>query len=251
MQRVIKTYRIILFAIFCFACSQGNAQFSNNLGIGVNGGVFIYQGDLTPNWFGSFKTIHPGFSVFADKPISRFLSVRVQAAASKLSGDDSLHSVPAYRRHRNFTFSTAVSEFSVQLVWNILGRNYNGHGFMPYVFSGVAVTLINVKKDYSRVDLSIYPYGSSLWDGLAIDNAKGTPRSLFTVPAGFGAYLPLSKKFLLNAETSYRFIFTDYLDGFSKSADPKQQDHYQSISAGVIYKFGKKDNRLGCPVVKL
>ena len=220
------------------------------MSVGLNGGAYIYQGDLTPNKYGSFRTIQPGFSLFVKKPINHFLAARVHMSFARLKGDDSRYSKPEYRQQRNFYSTTPVKEFSAQLVWNIRGRNYDDHGIMPYIFSGAGVSLISVKKDYSRMDPAVFGESSDVYTGLAIDNARGTPRALLSVPVGIGAEYPLSDRFSVNLETSYRFIFTDYLDGFSQSANPKRQDHYHSTSAGIIYKFGKKDKGIGCPVIK-
>ena len=219
------------------------------MSIGLNGGAYVYQGDLTPDKYGSFRTIQPGFSLFVKKPVNHFLAARLHMSFAGLKGDESRYSKPEYRQQRNFSFSTPVKEFSAQLVWNIRGRNYDDYGIMPYIFSGAGVSLISVKKDYSRMDPAVFGESSDVYTGLAVDNARGTPRSLFSVPVGVGAEYPISERFSVNLETSYRFIFTDYLDGFSQSASPKYQDHYHSTSAGIIYKFGKKDKGMGCPVI--
>ena len=245
-----KTTAIVLFSIFIIAI-ETNAQFYKDMSVGLNAGAYIYQGDLTPERYGSFRTIQPGFSLFVKKPINYFLAARVHMSFAKLVGNDSRYSKPEYRQQRNFYFTTPVKEFSAQLVWNIRGRNYDEHGIMPYIFSGAGVSLINVKKDYSRMDKTIFSESSDVIAGLAVDNARGTPRALLAVPVGIGAEYPISGRFSVNIETSYRFIFTDYLDGFSQSANPKLQDHYHSTSAGLIYKFAKRDKGIGCPVVKL
>src|SRR5205085_339637 len=113
---------------------------------------YVYLGDLTPEQLGSSRTIQPGISIFAKKPLSRFLGVRLHMSFARLKGDDSRYSKPEYRQQRNFYFTTPVREFSGQLVWNIRGRNYDDYGIMPYVFSGAGVSFIRVKKDYSRMD---------------------------------------------------------------------------------------------------
>ena len=221
------------------------------MSVGLNAGIYVYQGDLTPERIGSFRTLQPGFSFFAKKPINHFLAARIHMSIAKLKGDDSRYTKPEFRQLRNFYFTTPVKEFSAQLVWNILGKNYEDQGIMPYVFSGAGISLIGVKKNYSRMDTKFFGESSDVIAGLAVDNARGTPRSLFSVPVGVGAEYPISNRFSVNIETSFRFIFTDYLDGFSQSVNPKLQDHYHSTSAGLIYKFGKNDKGIGCPVVKL
>ena len=249
MKAKRKTGAIVLFFLL-FIVSKSHAQFYSDMSVGLNGGIYVYQGDLTPERFGSFKTIQPGFSMFAKKPLNHFLAVRLHMSFAKLKGDESRYSKPEYRQQRNFSFTTPVKEFSGQLVWNILGRNYQDYGIMPYIFSGAGVSLVRIRKDYSRMDPAVFGESSDVLTGLAVDNAKGTPRALFSVPVGVGAEYPLSERFSVNIETSYRFIFTDYLDGFSQSASPKYKDHYHSTSAGLIYKFKNKIKGVGCPVVK-
>lgn len=246
-----RTTAIVLIT-FLFIAVNSNAQFYKDMSVGLNGGIYIYQGDLTPERLGSSTTIQPGLSVFAKKPINHFLAARIHISMAKLEGNDSRYGNPEYRQQRNFYFTTPVKEFSAQLVWNIFGKNYEDNGIMPYVFSGAGISVIGVKKDYSRMDTAFFNKNSpEVIKGLAIDNVSGTPRTLLSVPVGIGFELPLSDRLSVNIETAYRFIFTDYLDGFSQSANPKRQDHYHSTSAGIIYKFGKKDKGIGCPVVKL
>ncbi len=238
-----------VFIALVFINAKTSAQFYKDMSIGLNGGIYVYQGDLTPEWFGSFRTMQPGFSLFAKKPINHFLAARVHFSYARLKGDDSRYSKPEYRQQRNFYFTTPVKEFSAQLVWNISGRNYEDRGIMPYIFSGAGVSLLRVQKDYSRMDTKVFGETSEVVAGLAADNAHGTPRAIFAVPVGVGAEYPISNRFSVNIETSYRFIFTDYLDGFSQSANPKLKDYYHSTSAGIIYKFGNRDKGIACPVV--
>lgn len=247
MKVRIKATAIVLSLVFIALYS--NAQFYKDMSIGLNGGMYVYQGDLAPSRFGSFKTIKPGFSLFVAKPINSFLAARVHVSIAKLKGDESLYSEPDYRQQRNFAFTTPLKEFSAQIVWSILGKNYGGEGFSPYVFSGAGLSLVKVNKDYSRLNPAVFGDGSVVYSGLVADNAHGTPRRLLSVPVGIGTEYSISDRFSVNIETSYRFIFTDYLDGFSQSASPKYHDHYHSTSAGIIYKFGMKDNSgVGCPV---
>lgn len=244
--RMASTVMVLLF----LAPAVTTAQFYKDMSVGLNTGVYIYQGDLTPERFGSFKTLSPGISLFAKKPINHFLSARLHMSFAKLKGDESKYAKPDWRQQRNFMFTTPLKEFSAQLVWNVLGRNYDDHGIMPYVFSGAGISFVKITKDYSRLNAAYFGEGSDVSNGLALDNAVTLPRKLISIPVGIGAEYPLSERFSLNIETAYRFIFSDYLDGFSQAANPKKQDHYHSTSAGLIYKFGKTNNGVGCPVMK-
>lgn len=247
MKAKRKAQAIVL--VLLFIAGKSHAQFYKDMSVGINGGMYVYQGDLTPDPLGSFRTIKPGLSLFAKKPINYFLAARLQMSFASLQGNDSRYSKPEYRQQRNFYFFSPVMEFSGQLVWNILGRNYDDHGIQPYAFSGAGVSVIRVNKDYSRMNTAYFGESSDIYAGLVADNVHGTPNTLLSVPVGVGAEYPVSERFSVNIETSYRFVFTDYLDGFSQSANPRLKDHYHSTSVGLIYKFGKKQKGIGCPSV--
>lgn len=242
-----QTQVIVLFLLFI--AGKTNAQFYKDMSVGLNAGLYVYQGDLTPDPLGSFKTIKPGFSLFAKKPINHFLAARLHMSFASLQGNDSRYSKPEYRQQRNFYFFTPLMEFSGQLVWNIRGRNYDDYGIQPYVFTGAGVSFVRVQKDYSRMNAAYFGESSDIYAGLVADEAHGTSPALLSVPVGVGAEYPISERFSVNIETSYRFVFTDHLDGFSQSANPRLKDHYHSTSVGIIYKFGKKQKGIGCPSV--
>jgi len=64
-----------------------------------------------------------------------------------------------------------------------------------------------------------------------------------------GVRYGITEKLSFSLEGTYRILDTDYLDGFSKAANPDKKDHYHTIMAGLIYSFGKR-NRFACPVIK-
>jgi hypothetical protein len=238
--------------VLLFISSTAGAQFYKDMSVGINGGVFIYQGDLTPERTGSWKTPAFGLSLFAKKPINSFLAARINMSFARLKGDEARYNNPDWRKQRSFMFSSPLKEFTGQLVWNIRGRNYDDYGIMPYVFAGAGVSFIKVKPDFSRMNTTIFGDGSDVAAGLIVDAAHGTPRAIAVVPVGIGAEYPISSRFSLNLETAYRFTFTDYLDGFSQAANPKKDDHYHSTSVGLVYRFGNTAtaNKTGCPVLR-
>ena len=68
------------------------------------------------------------------------------------------------------------------------------------------------------------------------------------MPVGAGVRYGFSPALAVYAESAYRLMFTDYLDGFSKATNPDGNDHYQTISVGVIFRPGSK-GKLACPSV--
>ena len=235
---------IMLINRTAFAQTNGVIKYE----IGVFAGGYIYQGDLTPSALGSYRTMKPGFGFYGSRILTYKLSIRGSLAIAKLKGDESKYSKPEYRQQRNFNFHTPLLELTGQLVWNPLGLNYANKGFSPYVFGGGGFSFLKVKRDWSKFNAEYFDPASSTITGLAADQQTTPPGFIPVVPMGLGVRYNLSSRFAAFAESSYRITFTDYLDGFSKAANPERQDHYYSHIVGLIYRIGKK-NTLDCHVM--
>ena len=241
-----KITSITLFFIFLFSDGIGQVKTLPKYELGLNIGGYIYQGDLTPHRFGSIETIKPGIGISGTRIISRAFSARLLFNIAKLKGDEAIYKNSDYRPQRAFAFTTPVKELSLLLHWNILKSNYDERKFEPYLFAGAGLSFVKINRDYSRLDAAMFGDGSEVATGLAADLATRTPRTIPVLPVGAGLRYNLSDRIALNTEASYRLMRTDYLDGFSKAANPKLKDHYSSITIGAAYKFGKKD-KYGCP----
>jgi opacity protein-like surface antigen len=219
--------------------------------VGINGGLMIYQGDLTPSPLGSYKTATPSAGFYISRILNSYFAVRANAAFGTLKGDEAKYSSPSWRKLRGLNFSTPLTEISGLLVWNPFGNNNNEIGlrFTPYLMGGAGVSFLNISRDYSKMDSVAFPASSKQRQGLGLDSIHSLPRSLLVLPIGAGVSYYLTPKFSLTFETMFRYTFTDYLDGFSHAADPNQKDFYHSHTLGVVYRFGKK-NQLDCPPMK-
>ena len=243
-----KTYLLIQF---CSGCLTLSAQHNlSKFELGANAATFIYQGDLTPSRFGSFKTIGLGLGIYGNYKLNNTLYLKTNVAFGKLKGDDSKYKTPAWRKQRNFKFKSSVTEISESVVWNILPTaNKGGPGLSPYISAGVGYTFLNIKRDYSNYNAAYFAEESALSAGLSADLAHPLPKGLLVFPVGFGLRYSLTENISLNSESSYRLHSTDYLDGFSQSVNPAKKDHYFSTAVGLIYSFGKK-NMLKCPTIR-
>jgi Domain of unknown function (DUF6089) len=219
--------------------------------IGINGGMMIYQGDLTPSAFGSYRTATPTIGVYVSRILNPYFAIRVNAAFGSLKGNEAKYSNPSWRKLRGLNFSTPLTEISGLLVWNPFGNNNNEVGLRvtPYLMGGAGVSFLNISRDYSKMDSVAFPASSKQRQGLGLDTIHSLPRSLFSLPLGAGVAYYISPKFSLTFETMFRYTFTDYLDGFSHAADPNQKDAYHSHTIGLVYRFGKK-SQLDCPPMK-
>jgi hypothetical protein len=247
MRSVIKKTVLVAVLVsgnFYFLHAQINLS---KYEVGLSGGVFVYQGDLTPQTLGSYKTLKPQFALHLYRVLSPSFSVRLNFNRGKLYGNDAAYLNPEWRKQRSFTFTTPVTEVSAQAVWSLLSQKSSR--FSPYLFAGAGFSFLNIKRDWSNLNTSVFGDGSAVQAGLVIDAAKILPRIIPVVPVGVGVRYSLNDRFSLIGETSYRLSFTDYLDGFSKSANAGKNDHYMSHSVGIVYSFGKKNKTLGCPSV--
>ncbi|MEO5891508.1 MAG: DUF6089 family protein [Ferruginibacter sp.] len=251
MNQFIQAVAVIfLFLIILSSESQAQIDWSK-WQVGVNGGIFVYQGDLTPTDVGSYKTTKPAFGVYVSRILNPSFLLRTNLAVGKLYGNDAKYNTPVWRQQRNFNFTTPVTEISALLVWNMMGNNSNemGQRFSPYIFGGVGVNFIKVNRDASNFNTHYFASLTNVTNGLRADMNRSTPGAALVVPVGLGMQFYLTPKLSLTAETSFRYTFTDYLDGFSLGANPNKKDFYHSHTIGLLYRFGK-GNRLGCPPVK-
>lgn len=239
--------QILIFVLLTHSVWVAAQRKTGTFELGAAIAAFTYQGDLTPEAIGSFKTMKPGFVLSASKIFSPSMALRLQIIAGSIKGDEAKYKQPEYRSHRAFSFRSPVVEVSPQLVWNVFGTNHSDRrDLSPYLFAGGALSYFNIKPDGSKFDSAFFGDGSDIPARMATDEQKKLTKLKFTIPAGAGIRYNLSHRLALTGELSYHFPFTDYLDGFSKSVNPHKGDHYFITAIGFVFRFGVQD-KLGCP----
>ncbi len=243
-----KTNAVVLMMLMSALYYQAHSQTNiPKYEFGLHLNSFIYQGDLTPERLGSFKTMRWGINLFGSRIMSPSFSLRTNLAIGGLRGDDALYDEPEYRKQRNFNFNTRVIELTQLIVWNPLRTNYRDKGFSPYLFSGIGFNFVKIKRDWSNFNGEYFD--ADYLEKFALDTAHSVPKNIPVIPIGAGFRYDISPRLAVSAEASYRLTFTDYLDGFSEAANPNRKDNYYTIGVGIIYRAGKK-NMLNCPVVR-
>ncbi len=247
---VVKSLRWVMVLVFALNFSAVVAQlFPAKYELGLTGGAFVYQGDLAPRVWGSIKTTRPGFGGYAGRIISPAVTLRLAFNIGTLKGDETRFDKPEYRKFRAFKFTGTLREFSLQLKVNLESLTPYTFKWKPYVFAGLGIAYINITTDYSEFKAAYFGTNSATVTGLAIDITKPAKMQKPVIPIGVGLRYYLSEDLSLNFEGSYRLTNTDYIDGFSESANPNMNDHYLVSTVGVSYKFGRK-SRYACPVVR-
>jgi hypothetical protein len=245
MQKIIAI--CLLTAVVCTVVfSSANAQFTSRYSVGINAGVFIYNGDLSPSQTGSWKT--PGF-VWGLNGLKHFtptLSARLDLSFGKLRGDEAKYSSPEFRQYRAFAFNSRVTEIALGAEYSPFGRQ---HKLSPYLYGGVGYSGMRITRDYSRYNEAYFAGEPSLKEKLAEDAATSLPRGVAVFPIGLGLNYAINNRFALNTEAVYRYTPNDYIDGFSKAGNPNQNDSYTKISLGLRYSVGNKDP-YACPPMR-
>lgn len=243
---------LITTAVGSFVCLFGFSQ-SNLPGFEIGAGLsaFIYQGDLAPARVGSYRTIRPGISLSASRLFNSHFALRASFALGGLRGDDAKFKSPEWRTQRNFAFSSVLTEGQVVAVYNLFGTNGDNETrrISPYVFGGVGLSFMRTRTDYSGFNASYFGTESWVVSGLATDIAHGPSRRLLIFPVGAGLRYPINQSFSVSLETNYRISFSDYIDGFSRSAGATKQDRYYSHTASLIYTFNS-GRGIKCPVIR-
>ena len=231
--------------------TRSNAQTGRyHFEAGINAGTLLYQGDLVSSSLGSFKGATPMVQLWVGKPFSPYFSWRANFTVGNISADESQFATPFWKQLRNFSFSSSVKEFSGQLQFNLNGDNGGDsyHILTPYVMAGAGLAFLNIRRDWSGLNTIAFDSKSSTQIGLGTDTLHALPKVLPVIPFGGGIRWAVSRQMSVNAEANMRFSFSDYIDGFSYSANPKAKDGYYSISLGVSFVLGGDGMR--CPRVR-
>lgn len=246
-----KIFVAVIWSMISLLAEAQNTGNKNE--IGLNAGALFYQGDLTPDVIGSYKTAKPMIQLYYNRILNPYFSLRANLVVGALEGDESKYEKPAYMRLRNFKFHTPVTELSGLAVFNVFGNDNSAKvlKLSPFVFAGGGATFLNIKRDWSRVDSSMLHNGSTTLSGLGRDTTTALPSIIPVLPVGIGLGYQILPNLSLVAEANYRFVFTDHLDGFSYAANPARKDAYYSISLGAKFSFGNNKNfsksRVDCP----
>ena len=232
-----------LILVFIIALTSYSQTGLEKYQFGLTGGVFIYQGDLSPSPIGSYRTPAINLNLFASRLIGPALAIRANLTWGHLRGDDAAYESPEWRKQRAFNFSARIWEISGLAVWYPRG---NDRKFAPYVFGGAGLGLFRINRDWSGFNGEYFSSEPDILQGLSEDLAHKPPRMVPVLPVGLGIQYDISTRWALAGESAYRFSRTDYLDGFSRSANPSLTDHYLSHSIGIVYKPGRRST-LDCP----
>ena len=185
----------VLFTVFM---SAGHTQ---NLELGVQGGVMYYLGDLNPNR--QFLMSNPAYGILGRLNLNDRFAFRVHYLRGEIQGDDT---VSGFLLSRGLSFSSKITEIATVMEFNFFdyftGSKINY--FSPYLVLGPCVYLHN--PHIGSVEFMV---------NQPEPDYKASPVDLALI-LGFGFKYSLTEKLGITAEWVMRKAFSDYLDGVSK-----------------------------------
>ena len=242
--------------IFLFLIVSPILSFAQNWSVGISGGTSMYQGDVTERFPLNLKGSKLTYGGFVKFHITDNISLRANYLKGHISGSDSNYPRVPWRMKRGFNFKSPITELSTIAEWDIIKKRFGkrqgskGQLFSLYVLGGLGYVKTNPITDFNEPN----PF----FEDVNIDKLAQFSRTHLVLPLGIGIKWHITSHNTLSFETANRTTFTDYLDGISKTAQPKFGDWYLvgMMSFSQNFSFSDKNNnnrhhksngRVSCP----
>jgi hypothetical protein len=203
-------YKYLLSGLFSFIFFTLSAQTWETGGfIGGSG----YMGDLNP--IQSYKLTKPAFGGLVKRNIDGYWAFKLSLTQGKISADDA-KSDNAQFRQRNLSFSSSLTEVSLQTEFNFFRYvpSISEKFYTPYIFTGVSYVFFNPTASYNGNTYQLNDYRTE-------GQARPYKKEALAIPYGAGIKYNISGKWNLIGEIGYRTAFTDYLDDVSDTYPDK------------------------------
>lgn len=233
---------LVLLLSLCCGCAQLKAQTQQFLHQKWEGGPLLtfaqYRGDMSSEKY-NLKGFHSGFGLLIRRRCSDNFYLRSTFFSSKISGNDLQN---PNLSSRGFSFQSPVNDLNVVAEYDFGGRRrYRNHFFhkiiSPYMTLGASVTHINPKTDFNETQ------NKTIASNISIDKNMDVKSVIPSLNYGFGLKIDVNNGWALNLDFTKRLSFYDYIDGVSASASKKHNDILGFVSAGLIYRFRKKNDK--------
>lgn len=208
---------------------------AQNFEVGLTLGAFTYNGDVHIEAKNLSSTLQLGIGLVGKYRLSNHFLMRGHVITGKLSGSEKNHS-EAWRQERGFAFKTSLTELAGLLEWELIQKNRTS----LFAFGGVGAAFFNPTIDYNEPN-------SFILTDINADAKANYKKVTAAIPVGLGVKYSLNNNFNLSFEVGARKVFTDYLDGISKIANPNKKDIYFFSGLTLTKAFGggkKASNRL-------
>ena len=192
-----------------FSWRYNDRYYSVQVGAGLTG----YFGEL--NHDNSIRQQFSHVSLGAEARLLSRLGARLELIQFTLVGNDRDAPDSSFNRQRNLDFSSKNYEANLQAIYYF--RKYRGNYHKrwtvdPYVGLGIAATTFSPRTDFiDSTGVRSIKLRDVQTEGVAYSKLA------LGLPATVGVKLRINEFINVNAEVSYRYTFSDYLDDVSDS----------------------------------
>jgi hypothetical protein len=197
--------------------------FSQNSEFGIFLGTSHYSGDIEVSPANFLRQTSPAVGIFARQHFSEKWAVRAMITIGGLKGDEKKYPTNKLREQRGFNFKSTVAEFALMPEF----RPFSIGNIHFLAFGGLAAVYANPKPYFNDQGNNI------LNKDIVEDQSQKYPKIALAIPMGGGFQWDINETTSLGGELGFRKTFTDYIDGFSATANPKSKDYY--IIAGLNF----------------
>jgi opacity protein-like surface antigen len=211
--------------------------------IGLLAGVATYQGDITEKY--STQGIaenKPTLGGFIKYHFNEKLSIRANYLQGVISGDERIYHNTPWRVERGFSFKSPITEIATMIEWDALNWQFGNNGYAQgqklslYLMGGLGFVKTKPVVDFNEPN--------PMFEDVNIDKLAQYNRNHLVIPMGMGVKWKITSNQTLSLELANRATFTDYLDGISKTAQPKYGDWYLigmvSFSQALTWESGSR-----------
>lgn len=206
--------------------------------VGLSANALNYFGDIVPRTNAISTDIaytRPGLGISSTARLGPAFSLRAEFMYGRVSSSDFGVANPeneeaSYRYVRNLQFRNNIKDLSIIGMLDLFPNPATVSlrmRFTPYVFAGVSVFHHNPKGLVPQEAIltrdhftnPFVPAEAGQWVDLKPLHTEGPDKTYrniqLSIPLGAGVRFRLSNWFDVEAELSYRYLFTDYLDDVS------------------------------------
>lgn len=252
MPRVLIVVILFLIPFSGYSQKWKLTRYEATLGIGPTN----YFGDIggsadKNNWFGikdiSLLGSRPSIYAAARYKIQENMAVKVNLDFIFLGG----HDANSINSSRNYSFNTIGLEHSAQFEYSFFTEDRHKYSFALFNRRGM-VNNFSKFNFYAYLGLGGLVY-KPFFSPSTLPSKTSSYEFLNTsfqytgiIPAGIGLKYIYNNYYSFNIEFGYRYVMTDYLDGFTTKYS-KYNDIYYSTSFSVVYRI--RTDRRGYPML--
>jgi hypothetical protein len=230
---------VLMCAGFCLKASAQD-EFVPKKEFWFGAGVSMYYGDLAPLGKELVHMVRPMGSIAYNRILGDRISARLGYTLGGLMGDDTKYTESAFRQARGLRFTATYNEFSLGVLYNIIGHHYDDDSkFITYLTAGGAYTALSIKRNASKATGTVNP------DGLIQDLSTKLPSGVAVFYGGGGMQYKLSQNWKIFGEGTYRVTGNRLVDGYRYATSDKRDDYY-TISMGFVLTLGR-NTYYSCP----